>query len=164
MSANTDTEPISFYQQQFFKIKEEHFFKDYLYARIIKAKLFIDNFYYDPIDLDAMAAEAHFSKFHFIRLFKLTYGKTPHQYLTSIRIEKARLLLQSPLAISTICFWVGFDSISSFTSLFKKMTGLTPSGFQHRQNKLRRVAGKTPIQWLPWYFTQTGLYTKKSQF
>ena len=124
---------MTFYEQQFLKIKDEHFSGDYLYTRIIRAKLFIDNFYYDSIDLDAMAEEAHFSKFHFIRLFKTTYGKTPHQYLINVRIEKAKLFLQSPVAISTVCCWVGFDSISSFTGLFKKMTGFTPSAFQNRQ-------------------------------
>jgi AraC-like DNA-binding protein len=159
-----DPQPLSFYQQQILKIKEDHFPKDYLYSRIIRAKLFIDNFYYDPIDLNAMAEEAHFSKFHFIRLFKITYGKTPHQYLIHVRIEKAKLLLQSPAPVSTICFWVGFHSISSFTGLFKKMAGFTPSAFQDRQKKLKTVAAKTPVQWLPWYFTEKSSMQKNRQY
>jgi AraC-like DNA-binding protein len=143
---------MTFYQQQFLKIKEDHFFKDYLYARIIRAKFFIDNFYHDRIDLEAIAEKAYFSKFHFIRLFKMAYGKTPHQYLINVRIEKAKILLQSPVPVSDICFSVGFDSISSFTGLFKKVTGLTPSAFQNKQKKLRTIATKTAVQYFLRYF------------
>ena len=155
---------MTFYQQQFLKIKEDHFSKDYLYERIIRAKHFIDNSYDDPIDLDAMADEAHFSKFHFIRLFKTTYGKTPHQYLVSLRIEKAKLLLQTPVAVSTICFRVGFDSASSFTGLFKKMTGFTPSAFQNRHTKLNTVVAKPSVQWFPWYFAGIESNAKNRNF
>lgn len=155
---------MTFYQQQFIKIRQENFANDYQYTRISKAKRFIDNFYYKSIDLDTIAEEAHFSKFHFIRLFKRAYGNTPHQYLTSIRIQKARLLLQSPAKISSICFLVGFDSISSFTGLFKKITGVTPSAFQTRQKKRRTLETKTSVQYFPWGFTQKEFYTINRNF
>jgi AraC-like DNA-binding protein len=64
--------------------------KVYLYRRIVQAKLFIDTHYADKIDLEHISDEAYFSKFHFIRLFKSIYGKTAHQYLTFVRIEKAQ--------------------------------------------------------------------------
>ncbi len=71
----------------------EQYPKAYLYRRIVQAKLFIDSNYTDNIDLDNISDEAYFSKFHFTRLFKKIYGRTPHQYLTFVRIEKAMLLL-----------------------------------------------------------------------
>ena len=95
--------------------------KIYLYRRIVLAKLFIDEHFADNIDLDAIAGEAAFSKFHFIRLFKMAYGKTPHQYLISVRIEKAQLLLRNGHSVSEVCFEVGFDSPTSFTGLFKRI-------------------------------------------
>jgi AraC-like DNA-binding protein len=49
-----------------------------------------------------------------------------------VRIEKAKYLLRSQEAVSTVYFQLGFDSVSSFTGLFKKMTGNTPSAFQNR--------------------------------
>ena len=110
--------------------------KVYLYKRIVQAKLFIDNNYHQNIDLNNIADEALFSKFHFIRLFKKIYGKTPHQYLTIVRIEKAKERLQTETFISAVCYSVGFDSISSFTGLFKKIAGLTPSAWQHQQQKM----------------------------
>jgi AraC-like DNA-binding protein len=123
---------VTFYQQQVFKIRDKLYPKEYLTARLIKAKLFMDQNYDRPIDLTAIAEASHFSKFHFIRQFKLFYGKTPHQYLTMIRIEKAKCLLRSQEAVSSVYFQLGFDSISSFTGLFKKMTGNTPSAYQNR--------------------------------
>ncbi|MEP7371921.1 MAG: AraC family transcriptional regulator [Chitinophagaceae bacterium] len=155
---------MTFYEQEFLRIKEEHFSKDYLYPRIIRAKLFIDNFYDNPIDLDAVAEEAHFSKFHFIRLFKTTYGKTPHQYLISVRIEKAKLFLRTSAPVSCICFWVGFYSPSSFTGLFKRMTGFTPSAFQNKERKPKSVAGKISIQYHPLYFSRKELNAKNRNF
>src|SRR5262245_34952748 len=111
---------MTYYEQQVIKIKGEHFSKEYLYERIVHAKQFIDKHYAGNIDLDAIAEEACFSKYHFIRLFKSVYGQTPHQYLIDVRIQRAKLLLQTSAPVSSICFAVGFDSVSSFTSLFKK--------------------------------------------
>src|SRR5437870_10067267 len=104
--------------------------KIYLYKRIVQAKLFIDAHYADNIDLDAIADEAYFSKFHFIRLFKSIYGKTPHQYLTYVRIERAKQYLKSDFTVTDTCCKVGFDSLTSFIGLFKKHEGQTPSAYQ----------------------------------
>lgn len=64
----------------------EHYPKVYLYKRIVQAKLFIDQHYAKPIDVSNISDEASFSKFHFLMRFKKIYGKTPHQYLTRVRI------------------------------------------------------------------------------
>jgi len=58
----------------------------YLYRRLVQAKLFIDTHFAEPIDLNAIADEAYFSKFHFIKQFKSIYKRTPHQYLIHVRI------------------------------------------------------------------------------
>src|SRR5579862_3113040 len=68
--------------------------KYYLYNRLVNAKLFIDKNYNTNINLHNIAREGYFSKFHFIRLFKLIFGHTPHQYLIHVRIENARELLR----------------------------------------------------------------------
>ena len=71
----------------------EQYEKIYLYQRIVRAKLFIDNYYADKIDLNNISNQAYFSKFHFIRLFKSIYGRTPNHYLIKIRMDNARILL-----------------------------------------------------------------------
>ncbi|MEW6468960.1 MAG: AraC family transcriptional regulator [Bacteroidota bacterium] len=105
--------------------------------RIVKSKLFIDENHASAIKLNEISRQAHFSLYHYIRLFKVIYGITPHQYLKEKRIEKAKLLLaQSELSISDICYSVGFESVSSFTTLFKAVTGLNPR--RYRQNHLEK--------------------------
>jgi AraC-like DNA-binding protein len=128
--------------------------KIYLYRRIVLAKLFIDEHFADNIDLDAIAGEAAFSKFHFIRLFKMAYGKTPHQYLTLVRVEKAKLLLQSESSVTDVCFSVGFDGISSFTHLFKRFTQLTPSAYQQLQRQRRQQIAEAPLKFIPGCFAE----------
>jgi AraC-like DNA-binding protein len=128
--------------------------KVYLYRRIVKAKLFIDDNYADNIDLDHISDEAFFSKFHFIRLFKKTYAKTPHQYLTFVRIEKSKLLLQTDTPISAVCYAVGFDSISSFTGLFKRLVGQAPSAYQQECKKIQEEIKTAPLKHIPNCFAE----------
>jgi AraC-like DNA-binding protein len=138
--------------------------KFYLYKRIVQAKLFIDKNYFENIDLDNIADEAFFSKFHFIRLFKKIYGKTPHQYLVSVRIEKSMLLLQQNIPVSEVCVAVGFESVSSFSGLFKKVAGLPPSAYlaQHQQIKAQVV--KAPLNFIPGCFAEKKGWKKNSNF
>ena len=142
----------------------EFYPKVYLYRRIVKAKLFIDDNYAAAIDLDHIADEAFFSKFHFIRLFKKTYGKTPHQYLTYVRIEKSKLLLKKEVPVSEVCYGVGFDSVSSFTSLFKRVVGQTPAAYQQEcRNKIQELK-TAPLKHIPNCFAEMNGWAKKSNF
>jgi AraC-like DNA-binding protein len=130
----------------------ESFPKIYLYKRIVQAKLFMDRNYASDIFLDDILDEACFSKFHFIRLFKKIYGLTPHQYLISVRIEKAQHLLRLNTSVTQTCFEVGFHSVSSFTSLFRKMTGISPSEYLQQQQKLLLAIARRPLVYIPGCF------------
>jgi len=144
---------------------QEFYPKVYLYKRIVHAKLFIDNNYSLNIDLDNISDEAFFSKFHFIRLFKKIYGKTPHQHLIAVRIEKAKQqLMQTQMPISDVCYSVGFDSVSSFTGLFKKIVGSTPSAWQLQQQKINEAVLASPLSFIPNCFAEKKGWTKKSNF
>jgi AraC-like DNA-binding protein len=124
---------MTYYQEQIIKISKEVYSKDYLCKQIVQAKKFIDEHFYNNINLTSIAEKAHISRFHFIRLFKKNYGRTPYQYLTEVRIRKAKEFLRSGKAIADVCASVGFESITSFTGLFKKITGSTPSAFQNKR-------------------------------
>ena len=124
----------------------------YLYKRIVQAKLFIDHNYASKIDLGNIADEAYFSKFHFIRLFKTIYGKTPHQYLTVVRIEKALQLLKANESVTAVCFAVGFDSLSSFSGLFKRIVGESPSSYLAQQRLVKEQINKSPLAFVPGCF------------
>lgn len=139
--------------------------KIYLYRRIVQAKLFIDGNYANNIDLDNIADEAYFSKFHFIRQFKKIYGKTPHQYLTIVRIEKAMQLLRTDIPVSDVCYSVGFESLSAFSGLFKRSVGLTPSQYQLQQQNIKIQILKSPLTFIPNCFAHKNGWTQeKSNF
>ncbi len=126
----------------------------YLYKRVVQAKLFIDSHYVEPIDLDDIADEALFSKFHFIRLFKSVYGQTPHQYRTQLRIEKAMELLGAGQSVSHACFDVGFESLGSFTMLFKRRTGLNPSLYRKKMIERTMAIKEQPLYFIPGCFAE----------
>jgi AraC-like DNA-binding protein len=123
---------MTFYQQEVNRLKQELYPNDYLVKQVMQAKKFMDKNYSSNLELKDIAGEAFFSKFHFIRLFKSLYGRTPYQYLKEVRIGKAKQLIQKGKPVTAACIAVGFDSPSSFTALFKRMTGSTPSAFQKR--------------------------------
>jgi AraC-like DNA-binding protein len=133
----------------------------YLYRRIVQAKLYMDSHYHEAIDLHAIADQAYFSRYHFIRLFSKIYGKTPHQYLTVVRIEKAKLLLKTDIPVQQVCFAVGFDSIGSFTSLFKRHTSASPAQYRTRQLQRAVEMGKAPLKFIPNCFAQQNGWVDK---
>jgi AraC-like DNA-binding protein len=142
----------------------EHYPKIYLYRRIVQSKLYIDKYYSEKIDLNSISNEAYFSKFHFIRLFKFIYGKTPHQYLTTVRIENAQQLLQLNKSVKEVCFLVGFDSVSSFSALFTKLVGKTPSDYTNQFNDRKTKIENTPLAFIPSCYSFMHGWTENSNF
>jgi AraC-like DNA-binding protein len=139
----------------------EQYPKVYLYRRIAHAKLFIDSNYAEQIDLDNISDEAHFSKFHFIRLFKSAYGKTPHQYLTAVRIDKAKEMLQQGKTLSFACNSLSFESLGSFSRLFKQLVGITPTAYYAQQQYIMQKSNDSPLTFIPGCFAQKYGWIKK---
>lgn len=132
----------------------EQYPKIYFYRRLVQAKLFIDTHYADKIDLGNIADEAYFSKFHFTRRFKNIYRKTPHQYLIFVRIEKAMELLKTGIPVSEVCYAVGFESLSSFSALFKRTVGISPSTYLAQQQIIKAQIVKSPLTFIPGCFAE----------
>jgi AraC-like DNA-binding protein len=115
------------------------------YRRLVRAQKFIDECYHLPLDLQQISSEACLSRFHFLRLFRQAFNKTPHQYLTQRRIERAKELLSSSgLSVTDVCFEVGFESLGSFSTLFHKHVGHPPITyraivFERRFERQRKV-------------------------
>ena len=145
-------------------METEEYPKVYLYRRIVQAKLFIDSNYGNKIDVDNISDEAFFSKFHFIRLFKTIYGKTPHQYLKFVRIEKAKQLLRMENSVTIACFSVGFESLSSFSGLFKRITGESPSAYSKRHKETKKKIDKKPLAFVPSCYAYQHGWSENSNF
>lgn len=112
-----------------------------VHERLCRARAFIDECYDLPLDLDEISRQACLSRYHFLRLFREAFATTPHQYLIHRRIEKAKELLRSRrLRVTDVCFEVGFQSLGSFSSLFRRCVGDAPINYRERQRQsLRRV-------------------------
>lgn len=127
-----------------------------IYRRIVTAKLYIDGNFRERIDLDRLAREACLSRYHFHRLFTRIYRVTPHQYLTRKRIEQASVsLAANARSVSEVCNDIGFESIGSFSSLFKKEIGQTPANFRLLARQRHRQVRDSPRSFIPHCFIET---------
>jgi len=92
---------------------------------------FMRHAYWRPVNLPDISAHANLSPYHFLRVYKQVYGETPHEFLTRLRIERAKMLLaRGSHNVTETCFEVGFSSLGSFSSLFAGRVGLSPSEYR----------------------------------
>ena len=88
--------------------------------------------YGHPVNLRDISAHANLSPYHFLRVYKRAYGETPQEFLTRLRLERAKTLLaRGSHNVMEACFEVGFFGLGSFSTLFAGRVGLSPS--QHRR-------------------------------
>jgi AraC-like DNA-binding protein len=106
---------------------------DDVLVHLRRARDHADRSYTRSLTLEEMAGVACLSKYHFLRLFKSTYGVTPMEYVSQRRIERAQDLLRATnLTVTEVCMAVGFSSLGSFSSRFRRLVGENPSEFQQR--------------------------------
>ncbi len=121
---------MTFYEQELQRIKKSIYSNQFQIDTVIATKNFIENNYEKDLNLDLLSKILLTSKYHLQRLFKKNYGITPKQYLTDLRIRKAKELLAEGVSVTETCFSVGFESLGSFSSLFKNKTGYSPTQYQ----------------------------------
>ena len=106
---------------------------DELLVHLRRARDLADRHYAEPLDLHVLAAAAGVSKYHFLRCFAATYGKTPALYLAQRRIERAQDLLRvTNLTVTEVCLLVGYSSLGSFSAKFTQLVGTSPSAYQSK--------------------------------
>ena len=93
---------------------------------------YIEEHLSEQIPLATLAQLARLSPFHFCRAFKRSFGVSPHRYHTGRRVERAKILLaERKHSVTEVGLTVGFGETSSFSAMFRRFTGQTPSGY-HR--------------------------------
>jgi AraC-like DNA-binding protein len=93
---------------------------------------FIQTHIHQAMPLERLAAAVATSPFHFHRQFKGSTGKTPHQYIIEVRMERARALLsESDLPLAEIAMQVGFADQSHFSTAFRRTTSMTPRSYRN---------------------------------
>ena len=102
-------------------------------ARLRRVRDRIDREYARPLDVEALARDAHMSAGHFSRQFRLAYGESPYSYLMTRRIERAMALLRrGDLSVTDVCFAVGCSSLGTFSTRFTELVGMSPSEYRRR--------------------------------
>jgi AraC-like DNA-binding protein len=100
-------------------------------ALLRKVRDRIDREYAQPLDVEALARDAHMSAGHFSRQFKAAYGESPYGYLMTRRIERAMALLRrGDQNVTEVCFAVGFSSLGTFSTRFTELVGMPPSAYR----------------------------------
>jgi AraC-like DNA-binding protein len=108
-------------------------------TRLRRVRDRIDREYAQPLNVEALARDAHMSAGHLSREFRLAYGESPYSYLMTSRIERAMALLRrGDVSVTEICFAVGCASLGTFSTRFTELVGMPPSAYR------RRAAQGTP--------------------
>jgi AraC family transcriptional regulator len=105
--------------------------REELFRRVRRGQEFLHAVAETDIDLAAISRQACLSPYHFHRTFTQAFGQTPHQYLTTLRLARARRLLETTrLTVTEVAAAVGFESPASFSTLFRRTVGVPPSALR----------------------------------
>ena len=125
---------MTYYLKEITRIKSNCYSNQGQLDTVIGTRHYINNNFDKELNLDLLSHIRFTSKFHLLRLFKRYYGQTPMQYLIDRRLDKSKELLLKGQSVTETCFDIGFESPSSFSTLFKSKFGLTPTEFQKKSN------------------------------
>jgi|SRR5262249_2415799 len=124
--------------------------KDRTFARLCEARELLREAGEERFLIKQIAREVEMSPYHFIRRFEALFGLTPHQFRIGLRLDQAKLLLaKGQHSVTDVCMEVGFSSLGSFSDLFTRRIGTTPSGYQRRARVLVQVPANFPQELFP---------------
>jgi AraC-like DNA-binding protein len=120
------------------------------FRRLCRARELLSGADEHPLSIREVAREIAISPFHFIRQFEAVFGATPHQYRIRTRLDRAKhLLALGRLSVTEVCMEVGFSSLGSFSDLFTRRVGATPSAYRRRARAMVQVPGALPRLLIP---------------
>ena len=102
------------------------------FRRLVRGRDLLQSSDDDAITVREVAARVGLSPFHFIRTFAALFGDTPHQFRTRARLARAQVLLAAGVTVTTACVEVGFSSLGSFSLLFQRRIGASPSVYRRQ--------------------------------
>jgi AraC-like DNA-binding protein len=120
------------------------------FRRLCRARDLLSEVHEIPLSIADVARQVDISPFHFIRQFEALFGATPHQFRIQSRLEHAkRLLAGGHCSVTETCLEVGFSSLGSFSDLFTRRVGESPSAYQRRVRVMAQVPGAVARDLIP---------------
>lgn len=117
--------------------------RDEGFRRLCRARDLLREFREPSPSIEELAREVQISPFHFIRQFEAVFGVTPHQFRIQSRVDLAkRLLAIGQHSVTDVCMEVGFSSLGSFSALFTRRVGETPSAYRRRARAIVQVPSR----------------------
>jgi AraC-like DNA-binding protein len=136
-----------------------------LLSRLCRARDLLREWEDEPLSVSAVARASGLTRFHFIRLFKAIFGETPHQYRSRAQVEKAKhLLILTDLSITDVCMAVGYSSLGSFSALFSRRVGMSPTEFQRRYRNASMPERQLPASLTPGCLSLMAGISQKEHF
>jgi AraC family transcriptional regulator len=112
--------------------------RDTYYDAVVKVVSFLASRLDESLTLTHIAAAAATSRFHFNRRFREVTGIPPCQFLYAMRMAEAKSrLLNTRHKVIDVCYDVGYNSLTSFTTRFTELVGVSPSRFRAQAKKVR---------------------------
>ena len=106
--------------------------REEVFKRLCRAREFMHACQDQPVHLDDISRAACLSPYHLHRAFKQAFHETPHEFLARIRVEQAtRLLLNTDLPVTEICLRAGFESLGTFSTMFRRRFGKSPRQYRN---------------------------------
>jgi AraC-like DNA-binding protein len=131
------------------------------FARLVRSRDFLAANISQRLKLGDAARVACLSPFHYHRMFARAFGQTPHEFLTELRLDRAKALLANDnLAVTDVCLEVGYSSLGTFSSTFSAVVGCSPSDYRRTVRRVFPAAVPVPYRLIPtcflrWWQTST---------
>jgi AraC-like DNA-binding protein len=126
---------------------------DDVFRRLCRVRDFMHEYHAEPVTLAELARQAGLSRFHFLRRFRDAFGATPHEYLTRVRLGRAKQLLAAEnRSVTEVCLDIGFSSLGSFSTLFAERFGCPPSAWRRHFWQVAWQTAPGASLAVPWCF------------
>jgi AraC-like DNA-binding protein len=123
---------------------------DEMFRRLCRSRDYLAAGIDKPLRLADAAREAYLSPYHYHRVFRATFGETPHEFVTRLKMEQAkRLLLREGMPVTEVCFALGYESLGSFSNRFRSHIGYSPSEYQRTTRRLFQAPALAPYRLVP---------------
>ncbi|MCF6262393.1 MAG: AraC family transcriptional regulator [Xanthomonadales bacterium] len=129
--------------------------RHFQYKKICLGRDYLQEHFSDSFNLSKVAKYSCMSQYHFSRIFTNVFGESPNTFVARLRIEKAKnMLITEKFSIGEICERVGYTSVGSFSSLFKKQVGMSPTQYRRKLWGLSNESLAFPMQSIPLCYSQ----------